>query len=243
MTADTPAPRANTVSLLAAASAFESMRPSLVSLLGPQFTNVTAGLGSLVLKQIDMSGISKMLADIAPSTRISKMIAEQYAPNVNGIGLALAQMHRVQLEAVVQNVDLKKAIESFNRSFMQSVSTPSVSALLSQATALQDILEDQPDVEQFAAEFLEEQPALAASIEELPFLVTLSSMDRKLIVWFITVVVSIYVTMGLVTIGTDNPELHALLGDLGVGSGIAAGAVVGKGTKKLLDKLPAAEND
>lgn len=219
------------------------MQPSLTTLMGRQFTDTTANLGSLVLKQMNLSGISKMFSDMASTVSISKMIAEYYASNVGSIGQALAAMHRSQSDAMFQSVDIQKAMANFSRAFTQSVETANVSSLLRQASSLQGAFDDHPDIEHFAAVFLEEQPELAASIEQLPFLITLSTMDRKLIVWFIAIVVSIYVTMGLVTIGTDNPELHSLLGDLGIGSGMAAGAVAGRGTKKLLDRLPEAENE
>lgn len=231
---DTPIPRTNTVSLLAAASAFESMSPSLTGLMGQQFTNTTQNLGSLVLKQIDLTGISKMVADMAPAFSISKMMAEQYS-SIGLIGQALAQMHKVQFDAVYQNLELQKAMASFTRSFTHSVSSPNVSALLSQAASLQGILDDKPDVNEFAAEFFEEQPELAESIEQLPFLVTLSSKDRKLIVWFFSVVVAIYVTMGLSALNSSSPDIHSILSDFGI-SGMGVGTVAGAVTKVALDK-------
>lgn len=242
MTADAPTPDSNAVSLLAASLKFESMAPSLTTLMGSHFTDVTSSLGSLVLKQFDTSHVSMIATEMASSLSVSKLVADHYAANVGSIGQALAQLYRTEFNMMSQSVDLKKMMEAVSRSFEQSAGLPSVISLLSQAASLQGILEDQPDVERFSADFLEEQPELAEAIEELPVLVNLSSAERKLIVWFVGVVVSIYVTLGLVTINGENPDLHSILGDLGI-AGPAAGIAVGKGTKKLLDKLPPVEGD
>ncbi|BAS17613.1 hypothetical protein AHiyo8_59160 [Arthrobacter sp. Hiyo8] len=225
MTADAPIARTNTVPFLAAGALFESMSPSLTGIMGKPFINVTQNIGSIVLKEIDVSGISKLIAGMTQTPSFSKMIAEQYA-SVGAIGQALANMHKIQFEPMYQSADLQKAMAAFYRSFTHSVSTPNVGALLNHATSLQGILVDRPDVNEFAAEFFEEQPELAESIEQLPFLITLSSADRKLMVWFFTVVVAIYVTMGLSAIGSASPDLHSILGDLGV-SGMGAGAIAG----------------
>lgn len=228
--------------MLAASAKFESMRPSLMSLLGPQFTDMTSGIGSLVLKQFNGLATSKLIGDMGSTLSISKMISDQYASSFGSLGKALAEMRRVQFDGMFQTAELQNAMLGFSRALTDTTGTRNVSSLLSQAASLQGILEDKPDIEQFATEFFEDQPELAESIEELPFLINLSSTERKLIVWFIGVVVSIYVTLGLLTLNRENPDLHSVLGDLGI-AGPAAGIAAGKGTKKLLDMLPASNED
>lgn len=240
MTADTPAPRATTVPLFATGALLESMSPTLTGIMGQPFINVTQSIGAIVLKEIDLSGISKLIAGMTQTPSFSKMIAEQYA-SVGAIGQALASIHKVQFESMYQNVDLQKAMTAFSGSFTQSVSSQNVNALLSQATSLQSILEDKPDVDEFAKEFFEEQPELAQSIEQMPFLIALSSTDRKLIIWFFTVVVAIYVTVGIIDITLDNPALGLTLGALGL-SGPGVGKQAAKATKKLLDRIPPTED-
>jgi len=100
---------------------------------------------------------------------------------------------------------------------------------------------DASDVDDHASELFQTHPELADSIEQLPMLVSLSPENRKLVIWFIRIAVTLYVTCLILDISMDNAELAAVIGAVGL-SGPAAGAAVSTGTKYLLDKIPGADD-
>ncbi|UKA60410.1 hypothetical protein [Arthrobacter sp. FW306-2-2C-D06B] len=128
------------------------------------------------------------------------------------------------------------AFASMTSSVVQSIDTSFVETLLSQASKLRDELESDEFVD-ITADLCEQQPEVAGSVEQLPYLITLSAAERKLVVWFIGTIVAIYVTMGVVNISLDSTEFGALLSGLGI-SGPTAGIAAGKVMGKLVDKLP-----
>ncbi|MFF1880067.1 hypothetical protein ACFVVC_01195 [Pseudarthrobacter sp. NPDC058196] len=242
MTADTPTSRVNTLSDRFASLAYDSMQPSLTALLGQQFTNSTSNIGSLVLQQFNTPRFASLVGDIAPTSNISKMISDHFESRVGSLGKALAELHRTQFEDMFQRAEFQSAMLGFSQAFTESVSSTSVSSLLSQAASLQGFIEDRPDVDNFAAEFLDDQPVLTESIERLPFLSGLTISDQQLLVWFIGVVVAIYMTWGILIVSADSPELAMVLSALGV-SGPQAGKAAAATAKKLLDKLPEADGE
>lgn len=217
MTAATPASGATPLSDRLAAMAFDSMSPSLTALIGERITNSTSNLGSLVLKQFEAHGFASLANETPMMANISKMISDHYESRVGSVGQALAEMHRTQFENMFQKAEFQNAMLGFSRAFAESVGSADVGSLLAQAASLQGIVkEEQPDVDEFAAEFMEDQPVLRESIKKMPLLTNLSSSDRQLVVWFFGVVMALYVTWGIMIASVDSPELAIVLSALGV---------------------------
>ncbi|MBT2521810.1 hypothetical protein [Arthrobacter sp. ISL-28] len=96
---------------------------------------------------------------------------------------------------------------------------------------------DASDVDDRASELFDTHPELADSIEQLPMLVSLSPENRSLVIWFIRIAVTLYVTCIILNISMDNAELAAVIGAVGI-SGPTAGGAAAKGAKYLLGKIP-----
>ena len=93
------------------------------------------------------------------------------------------------------------------------------------------------DIDDRADELFHAHPALAESIEQLPMLVSLSQENRNLVIWFVRIAVTLYVTCLILNVSMENPDLAAIVGAVGL-SGPAAGVAAGKGAKYVLDKIP-----
>lgn len=96
------------------------------------------------------------------------------------------------------------------------------------------------DIDERADELFGAHPALADSIEHLPMLVSLSQENRNLVIWFVRIAVTLYVTCLILNVSMENADLAAIVGAVGL-CGSAAGVAAGKGAKYLLEKLPAKE--
>lgn len=96
------------------------------------------------------------------------------------------------------------------------------------------------DIDERADELFGAHTALADSIEHLPMLVSLSQENRDLVIWFVRIAVTLYVTCLILNVSMENADLAAIVGAVGL-SGPAAGVAAGKGAKYLLEKLPAKE--
>lgn len=221
---------------------FDALAPSVGSLVGPTFAASTMNIGSIIAQSIDTRSIRSLIAASSPSSIIARQLAQSYESFGKQFAPSIAQMYPVlQMAGLMgSDVELQKTISLLTSSVAQSIDTSFARNLLSQASTLRDELESD-DFDDITADFFDQQPEVAASIEQLPFLVTLSTAERRLIVWFIGTIVAIYVTMGVVNISLDSEEFDALLGGLGI-AGPASGVVAGKVTGKLLDKLPQAES-
>jgi hypothetical protein len=67
-------------------------------------------------------------------------------------------------------------------------------------------------------------------------LVSPSPENRRLVIWFIRIAVTLHVTCLILNISMDNAELAAVIGAVGI-SGPAAGGAAAKGAK-YLGKIP-----
>ncbi|WP_160665126.1 hypothetical protein [Pseudarthrobacter sp. ATCC 49987] len=219
----------------------DAWSPSTNSLIGPMFADSTKGIGSMIAQSFDTSGISKLIAGMVQSPSISKQLVDSYASFGQLAQPGLSQIYpALQMAGFFSGgTELQKSVAAVSGFLAQSIDTRSFAqSLLSQATSLRSELVDQ-DFDDITADFLEQQPEVAAAIQDQPFLIDLSPAERKLIVWFIGTIVAIYVTMGVVNISLDSEEFGQLLSGLGI-AGPASGVAAGKVTSKLLDKLPKA---
>lgn len=127
-------------------------------------------------------------------------------------------------------------------SLLRSRDTARIQDLLATATTLRQGFTDE-DIDELTDEFYTSHPDLAESLEESPALWTLSRTDRKLIVWLVGIIVTLNVGNALLHIGTDMPELKAVIDAFGLdaGGGLPAGITAAAATNEVLKKLPQEE--
>lgn len=226
-----------------------------------------------------LANISAALATFGAVT------AQMPRPDMNGVGLALAQLgEHTKKVADFNDGSLLASIGAFSDAYSSSLerlgidtktsldaplmalaSLPDMSSFYSSAQVgdslaaigaavgssfstmtTQELVEhadtfraevDASDVDERASELFDTHPELADSIDQLPMLVSLSPENRRSVIWFIRIAVTLYVTCIILDISMDNAELAAVIGAVGI-SGPAAGGAAGKGAKYLLEKLP-----
>ncbi|MFJ6416501.1 hypothetical protein [Paeniglutamicibacter sp. NPDC091659] len=124
----------------------------------------------------------------------------------------------------------------------ESIDGPFIDQLLANQEALQQEIEAL-EVEQFAVSFFEDQPVIAASIEQLQLPDRLSPLDRAAIILFVKIYVALLVAQVMLNISVENPALFTILGIAGLGSAPAASEKVGKIAEKALNKIAPPEDD
>lgn len=221
-----------------------------LSALGPHvFTTVAPALLEF----------SKNMASVLPDTLPVDQLAGNLqvlvrAPGMDIVRKSLLASHAESLKGLYSSLDvvalsallpqLQESLSIFAKNVAASVATSQVQSVLADATSLREKLGEQ-DVDELTDQFFASHPHLAESIEESPALYALSGADRRLIVWFIGIMVTLYVGSTLLNIGTENPELKAIIDAFGLdfGGGAPAGWAALKFADKALEKLPQEESE
>lgn len=128
------------------------------------------------------------------------------------------------------------SLAALGASVASSIDTNFMQDLIDQADMLKAEIEAL-DIDDRADELFNAHPGLTESIEHLPMLVSLSQENRNLVIWFVRIAVTLYVTCLILNVSMENADLAAIVGAVGL-SGPTAGMTAGKGAKYLLDKIP-----
>lgn len=128
------------------------------------------------------------------------------------------------------------SLAALGASVASSIDTNFMQDLIDQADMFKAEIEAL-DIDDRADELFNAHPGLTESIEHLPMLVSLSQENRNLVIWFVRIAVTLYVTCLILNVSMENADLAAIVGAVGL-SGPTAGMTAGKGAKYLLDKIP-----
>ena len=131
------------------------------------------------------------------------------------------------------------SLAALGASVASSIDTNFMQDLIDQADMLKAEIEAL-DIDDRADELFNAHPGLTESIEHLPMLASLSQENRNLVIWFVRIAVTLYVTCLILNVSMENADLAAIVGAVGL-SGPTAGMTAGKGAKYLLDKIPTEE--
>jgi hypothetical protein len=181
----------------------------------------------------------KLLIDSSGINSVSKMLVESHNLMLKDLIPSFNALNDWAKENQFQTTLLTMAKET-----AFALDNPAFSGLLATASTFRERLDEQ-ELEGLTDEFFETHPDLAASIEQSPAVRTLSLADRRVIVWTVGLIVMLYVSNALLHLGTDCPELKAIVDALGLdaGGGLPAGYAAAKLTGKALEKLPEADEE
>jgi hypothetical protein len=176
----------------------------------------------------------------ASSVILRDSVYDSYADMMRGLTPALESFAKT----TALTPDIQASMSAMTTSLAASIDTSHIQSLLATASAFTADLSEE-DVNERVEGFFESHPDVAGSIEQSPVLYALSREDRRLIVWLVGIIVTLYVGTTLLHIGTDNPELKAIIDAFGLdfGGGLPAGVSVAAATNKALDKLPQEETN
>lgn len=213
---------------------FSKMFPDFNKMLGPLYEDATKNVAATIaesFKPMLNPGLEKIFAQAANTSIMARQVTAAHTD-------LMKQLYPSLNVAKIMGIDseLQKSIQAMASAVTGSIDASFANTLLEKSYSLRDELAEQ-DADTLADEFFEAQPELAESIEQLPFLFNFTSSERHQIVWFVRITVALYVTCLILNVSLESPEMAAAIGALGV-SGPAAGAVAGKATRKILDKLP-----
>lgn len=205
-----------------------------------------------------MAELTKQMADVAalrfPTEDLNRMqklitqqtsgldsFARQFAENQAALDKML-EPSRTMLKMASHNDQIQKSIEAMASHFAAQMDTSRIQDLLATANTLRQGITDE-EVDELTDEFYTSYPDFAESVEASPALWTLSKTDRMLIVWLVGIIVTLYVGNALLYIGTDLPELKAVIDAFGLdfGGGVPAGITAAAATNEVLKKLPQEE--
>lgn len=181
-----------------------------------------------------ISGVQKMVLEAAGVNGISKIFLDSHDKMLRGM---FPSMHVIAGLGLADQ--MQSSIGAITKSLAASVDTSHINSILANAATFKDRLAEE-DCDELTGEFFDCHPDLTTKLEELPALYALSKADRRLIVWFVGVIVTLYVGNALMHIGTDFPEVKDIFDAFGLdlGGGAAAGGSAAALTNKVLDKLP-----
>ncbi|MGO4145756.1 hypothetical protein AB4Y77_11770 [Paenarthrobacter sp. YAF11_1] len=196
---------------------------------------ITAAMAPKFVDQ-HREAMQKMLSQATGAERIAKQINDNQTAIFKMIDPSLGAIRMMQHEERFQ-----KSMAAMASSFASTIDASQFQDILASASKLREQLAEE-DLEEID-DFFESHPELAGDIDESPALYVLTKTDRALIVWFVRIVVALYVGAGLLIIGTDSPELKAVIDAFGLdfGGGLPAGWAAGEIAKKALDQLPQEE--
>jgi len=210
-------------------SMFEPMVSSLYKSQEPAiaFANMQTELASFQNRLIDAAGVGN----------VGKMLADSHA-----------RMFKYMMPSFniladwAKESDFHSKLEAMAKATAYSLDNPAISELLESATSIREQLGEE-ELDELTDEFFETHPDLAVSLEQSPALYVLSKADRRLVVWFVGIIVTLYVGNALLNLGTDSPDMKAVFDAFGLdaGGGLPAGLAAAKVTDKALDKLPQEE--
>jgi hypothetical protein len=222
------------------------MMPDMSKYAMPVLTDSTmARMAELTQKMADLAALSFPAEDLQ---RMQKLVTQQtagldsFARQFYDNQAALNKMLDPSLSAlkiVSYDDKLQKSTKAVASTFTASMDTSRIQDLLATATTLRQGLSDE-DVDELTNQFFTTHPDFAESLEESPALVKLSRTDRRLIVWLVGIIVTLYVGNALLYISTDFPELKIVIDAFGLdfGGGVPAGIAAAAATNEVLKKLP-----
>jgi hypothetical protein len=175
----------------------------------------------------------------ASSVILRDSVYDSYAEMMQGITPALQSFAQTHIMTNIQ-----ASMSAMTSSIAEAIDTAQIQTLLATASAFTADLSDQ-EIDERVEEFFESHLDLAGSIERCPALYAMPKADRRLVVWLVGIIVTLYVGTTLLQIGTDNPELKAFIDAFGLdlGGGVPAGISAGAATNKLLKKLPQKDSE
>ena len=117
------------------------------------------------------------------------------------------------------------SLAALGASVASSIDTNFMQDLIDQADMFKAEIEAL-DIDDRADELFNAHPGLTESIEHLPMLVSLSQENRNLVIWFVRIAVTLYVTCLILNVSMENADLAAIVGAVGL-SGQTAGMTAG----------------
>ncbi|MET3351382.1 UNVERIFIED_ORG: hypothetical protein ABID57_003089 [Arthrobacter sp. UYEF1] len=185
-----------------------------------------------------LEGIQKMVAQASGLDSVAK----QFSDNQAAISKMLATSFTMP-KMVGFDDQFQKSIAAMTSSLVATIDTSRLQDILATASTFRDELADEVDLDELNEDFFDSHPDLAESIEESPALLTLSTMERRLIVLYVRFVVVMTVTCFILNITEQFPEIDRLWTGLGLSGGWGAGKTAADLTRKALDKLPQEESE
>jgi hypothetical protein len=211
----------------------------LMEPLALQLSRNVAGFMAAAYPMEQLNSIQKMIIDASGVNSISKMFMHSHDKMLRGMFPPMNVITGLGLTDPLQS-----SIGAITKSLATSLDTSYLNSILADAVKFSAQLPDQ-DFEELSEEFFENQPDLVKSIEAIPALQVPSTSDRRLIVWFVGIIVTLYVGNALLHVGTDFPEVKAMIDAFGLdaGGGVPAGLAAAAATNKALEKLSQQESE
>jgi hypothetical protein len=147
----------------------------------------------------------KLLIDSSGINSVSKMLVESHNLMLKDLIPSFNALNDWAKENQFQTTLLTMAKET-----AFTLDNPAFTGLLATVSTFRERLDEQ-ELEGLTDEFFETHPDLAASIDQSPAVRTLSRADRRVIVWTVGLIVMLYVSNALLHLGTDCPELKAIV--------------------------------
>lgn len=215
--------------------------PDTSKLLTPAFADAiqsAANMAAMTFPKGHLTDMQRIVGQTSGVEAAVKQINDNHAAISKMLDLSYATPKMLGFDDQFQ-----KSITAATSSLVSTIDTSGLQGILATASAFRDELGEQ-DLDELTDEFFENHPDLAASLEQSPALYALSKSDRRFIVWFVGIIVTLYVGNALLHIGTDYPEVKAMIDAFGLdaGGGLPAGWAAAKLMDKALDKLPQEED-
>lgn len=216
-----------------------SMMPNYGKLMEPLGLQLSKSVAGYISAAYPGQLIQKTVLEASGVNNVTKMFMDSHDKMLRGMFPSMNVIAGLGLADQMQS-----SIGALTKSLASSVDGSDISSILANAATFRDRLEEE-NADELTDEFFENYPDLTEALEKSSALFALSIADRRLIVWFVGVIVTLYVGNALMHLGTDLPEVKAMIDAFGLdaGGGLPAGLAAAKLTDKALDKLPQAEAD
>lgn len=213
--------------------------PDYFKTLMPALNEMAKNMSAMVAMTFPREQLESMQKTFAQTSGLvlRDSVYDSYAEMMRGLTPALQGFAQATVVPEIQ-----ASMSAMASSLTAAIDTARIQDILASASALRKGFADQ-DLDELTDEFFENNPDFAESIEKSPALYALSKADRRLIVWLVGIIVTLYVATTLLNIGTDNPGLKAFVDAFGLdfGGGVPAGITAAAATNKALSKLPQEE--
>jgi hypothetical protein len=214
----------------------KAMMPDYNKVMSPFVNDIakTLATSAAVAYPTDqLAGIQKMIVEASGVNNVAKMFMDSHNEMMRGLYPSPNFIGNLGL-----NEQFQSPIATLTKSLASSMDTSYLNSILATAATYRDQLGEQ-ELDELADEFFENHPDLSESLQESPALYALSRTDRRVVVWFVGIIVTLYVGSALLTVGTEYPELKALVDAFGLdaGGGLPAGLAAAKATDMALEKL------
>lgn len=213
--------------------------PDYFQTLMPALTEISKNISAMVavtFPREQLESIQKAFAQASGSI-LRDSVYDSYADVVHGLTPVLQKF--AQATAMP---DIQASLSAMTSSLAAAIDTAQIQDLLASASALREELADQ-DIDELTDEFFWSHPGLAESIDEIPALRLLSKAERKLVIWYVRLCVTMTFTCILLNINMENPQLDAIIGALGISGSLETGKKAAALTGRFLDKLPQEESE